>query len=430
MSSSSYQAQAYARVWQIQQMLHPKPSDLISASRFFIREGELAMWHQKKRKKSKRYFFLFNDIMLLTKRQSSKKYLLRIHITLRSPSVSVESIDSASFNWEFRLHCRTRSFILYANGEEDRELWTADMEKSIKGTHEEEKKTKEKHDTGETKIPTDQVASPRSDLSPRHQTSSSTPDNVKHGSNISTGPKKKAGKSSDSGRTRAASELPRAGSDDARARSVSELPKKSTNSGNARAASTQGLPAKKTRAQPAEIRSSPGIIQNEHVVTPVPFENSQTGIFVYPNPMTTNNPFLDVPAANQNPFATNTFTTGSNPYATNSPFAPNPNRMTMDPNMFRSGSPFATTPANFGQSSAFAAPSGGNSFGSASNPFSTNNPAPANPFATTPNPPASFGQPAPAPANPFMTNSSNPFATNNPNPFATTPAQPAAGHYF
>lgn len=32
------------------------------------------MWNDKKRKKQLRYFFLFNDILLLTKRESHKRY--------------------------------------------------------------------------------------------------------------------------------------------------------------------------------------------------------------------------------------------------------------------------------------------------------------------------------------------------------------------
>jgi len=133
----------YTRVWQIHAVLHPRPDDLISTSRFFIREGELYVWNEKKRKKQLRYFFLFNDIMLLTKRESHKRFWLRIHITLRSPYVSVEDIDNSSYNQEIRLHCRSRSFILYAPSDELRREWIDDIRASIAGTHKEEMDSKE-----------------------------------------------------------------------------------------------------------------------------------------------------------------------------------------------------------------------------------------------------------------------------------------------
>lgn len=70
------------------------------------------MWNQKKglvfivllpshllsRKKTMRFFFLFNDVMLLAKKKSSKssKYMLRVHITLRSPFVEIEDVKTVS----------------------------------------------------------------------------------------------------------------------------------------------------------------------------------------------------------------------------------------------------------------------------------------------------------------------------------------------
>jgi len=132
----------YTRVWEIHSLLHPKPDDLISTSRFFVREGELQIWDEKRRRKRKRYFFLFNDILLLTKRESHKRYWLRIHITLRSPYVSIEDTDSAGYSFEFRLHCRSRSFILYAPHGEARRDWIDDLQKSIEGKHKEELENK------------------------------------------------------------------------------------------------------------------------------------------------------------------------------------------------------------------------------------------------------------------------------------------------
>lgn len=52
------------------------------------------MFDSKKNKTKKRYFFLFNDVMLVTKKESKKRFWLRIHITLRSDYVSVEDAGS------------------------------------------------------------------------------------------------------------------------------------------------------------------------------------------------------------------------------------------------------------------------------------------------------------------------------------------------
>jgi len=107
-----------------------------------VREGELGIWDEKKRQKKIRYFFLFNDILLLCKKESSKRYWLRIHITLRSPSVTIEEIGNSSFNNEFRLHCRSRSFMLYAPTPDAKEDWVKDLQRAIKGEFAQEEKDK------------------------------------------------------------------------------------------------------------------------------------------------------------------------------------------------------------------------------------------------------------------------------------------------
>jgi len=74
----------------------------------------------------------------LTKKESYKRYWLRIHVTLRSPYVSVEESESGSFNVEFRLHCRSRSFIFYAPTPDIKKDWCSDIRKSITGDHKDE----------------------------------------------------------------------------------------------------------------------------------------------------------------------------------------------------------------------------------------------------------------------------------------------------
>jgi len=133
-------------VWDINQMLSPKPHDFISTSRFFVKEGMLVLWDDRKRCKVKRYCFLFNDLFLFTiPKKKGKKFQLLIYMTLRTPSVSVESVDNSSYNSEFRLHARRKSFIFFAETPEDRKYWVKAVEASIKGTHPEEQHTKAVH---------------------------------------------------------------------------------------------------------------------------------------------------------------------------------------------------------------------------------------------------------------------------------------------
>jgi len=125
----------YSRVLQIYQKLTPKPQDMISSDRFFVREGYLHYWDNKKDKLKKRYFFLFNDILLATKKEINKKYWLRIHITLRSPNVSVEDMETNPF--QFKLHCKLRTFTFQTDSPELKEAWLEDILGSVSGYHDE-----------------------------------------------------------------------------------------------------------------------------------------------------------------------------------------------------------------------------------------------------------------------------------------------------
>jgi len=177
-------------------LLYPKPDDLISPDRFFVREAEMYMWDEKKKKKKKRFFFLFNDILLLCRRETHKRYWLRINITLRSPYVSVEDIENASFNNEFRLHCRSRSFILYAMTGEQKKDWIADLRHSIAGSHPEEKKNDGKLETEqkdevrktkkETKVSVEDIEDPEPEPEPAKKKDSSRNKSRKTPKKIST----------------------------------------------------------------------------------------------------------------------------------------------------------------------------------------------------------------------------------------------------
>jgi len=127
-----------SRVWEIHDVLTPKPPDLVTDGRFFVREGTMQMWSDKDKKQKPRHFFLFNDIMLVCKKEKSRKYWLRIHITLNSPTVSVEEQGR-----EIRLYCRTRTFVLFPYSPQERQSWVEDIMASVKGTHDDKRRKHE-----------------------------------------------------------------------------------------------------------------------------------------------------------------------------------------------------------------------------------------------------------------------------------------------
>jgi hypothetical protein len=116
----------------------------VSAARFFIREGDLFLWDTKLSRKVLYTIFLFNDILLITSRKK-KKFRLRVFVTLRTPSCSVEIVDSSGHNFEFRVHCKTKSFYFYCDSDNDRKKWIKDINCSIKGNHQEELDTRKIH---------------------------------------------------------------------------------------------------------------------------------------------------------------------------------------------------------------------------------------------------------------------------------------------
>jgi len=62
MSTSASASYMYTRVWEIHQLLYPKPEDLTSPDRFAVREEELYMWDEKRKKKrnvSSSYLMIF-----------------------------------------------------------------------------------------------------------------------------------------------------------------------------------------------------------------------------------------------------------------------------------------------------------------------------------------------------------------------------------
>jgi len=59
-------------------------------------DGEIDVYNSTERRMKHRYFFLFNDVLLLTKKEGSRRFWLKVYISLRT-SLRVEDVpDTAS----------------------------------------------------------------------------------------------------------------------------------------------------------------------------------------------------------------------------------------------------------------------------------------------------------------------------------------------
>jgi len=128
------------RMQEIFQRLYPKPQEFITPKRFFIREGDVEMFHHNKRRRVTRHIYLFNDRILVTRRKTGTfaKYSdwLKIDVSLRAREVDIEMMKTVSHNNEFRLHLPGKlTYIFYAISPEEREAWVSDINKSMKGEH-------------------------------------------------------------------------------------------------------------------------------------------------------------------------------------------------------------------------------------------------------------------------------------------------------
>jgi len=114
---------------------------------FFVREGDLLVYHSRKRKKVIRHFYLFNDRLLVTKQTNSTftkhSDWLKIDVSLRARDVDIENMKTVSNNNELRLHLPGRvTYLIFARNVEEKDQWCDDIKKSIKGEHKGDKKKK------------------------------------------------------------------------------------------------------------------------------------------------------------------------------------------------------------------------------------------------------------------------------------------------
>jgi len=124
-------------ITRIYNSLIPKPAELVSvADRRFVREGDLTIFSERSKHHRVCHFFLFNDVMLQTTKEGSKKYKLEIFINLRF-GLQVGDVPDSTYkipNVEFRLYTRQKTVFLFAICEEDKHLWLSDLKQCINGS--------------------------------------------------------------------------------------------------------------------------------------------------------------------------------------------------------------------------------------------------------------------------------------------------------
>jgi len=112
-------------VLNIYKMLDPKPSELLVPGRKFLKEGAIQIYNAKQKKKKPRYFFLFNDVLLLVKKEGSKKYWLKVYISLRTGLRVQDVTDSTNIpsDVEFRIYSPKKTLICFAPLEKMKLEW-------------------------------------------------------------------------------------------------------------------------------------------------------------------------------------------------------------------------------------------------------------------------------------------------------------------
>jgi len=135
MSTGHYVSPDVKRVYN---MLTPKPKELLREAqhRKYLREGDIGVWNAKERRLKQRYFFLFNDVLLLCKREGRNSYWLKVFVSLRT-SLRIEDVpDSQTPNKvEFRLYAPKKTFVLFANSQEEKHAWIRDIRASCQGEY-------------------------------------------------------------------------------------------------------------------------------------------------------------------------------------------------------------------------------------------------------------------------------------------------------
>jgi len=116
-------------------MLDPKPPELLTPGRKFIKEGPIYFYNPKDKRKKPRYFFLFNDCLLVAKRERQTKFWLRFFVSLKS-GLKVEDVLDSVHNppdVEFRIYAPKKTLICFAQTPRAKLEWLDAIHRCISG---------------------------------------------------------------------------------------------------------------------------------------------------------------------------------------------------------------------------------------------------------------------------------------------------------
>lgn len=120
----------HRRVWSL---LRPQPRQ--TGPRRFLREGRIKQYSPRQKRVKKKYMFLFSDCLLITRRDSSKRYQMKIFCFLRAiQGVRLIGIRPKRTEWEFHLHTGKKNLIFFAISRVEAEAWIEAIEYARAGS--------------------------------------------------------------------------------------------------------------------------------------------------------------------------------------------------------------------------------------------------------------------------------------------------------
>mmetsp|Transcript_18434 Transcript_18434/g.23360 ORF Transcript_18434/g.23360 Transcript_18434/m.23360 type:complete len:294 (-) Transcript_18434:53-934(-) len=134
MDERDRQIEREKQVRQIHKMLVPRPKELLMSPRAIVKYGTVSMKVIKGKKPRKlRFLFLFNDVLLITKRESKSSFRLRFYISLRSSHKVQDIKGEGKYAGELQLICPKKSFSFIAKNQQQKREWIEALTGSIEG---------------------------------------------------------------------------------------------------------------------------------------------------------------------------------------------------------------------------------------------------------------------------------------------------------
>eukprot|EP01096_Ripella_sp_DP13-Kostka_P001293 TRINITY_DN11537_c0_g1_i1.p1 TRINITY_DN11537_c0_g1~~TRINITY_DN11537_c0_g1_i1.p1 ORF type:complete len:236 (-),score=111.08 TRINITY_DN11537_c0_g1_i1:10-717(-) len=161
-ASSIGREEAVLRVFK---SLTPKPKELLLSPRNFVREGKIKIRSGKTKKP--RYLFLFNDVLLISKKETSlgsTKYWLRVYARLRSDLRFEEPQSSPNPDLEFLLVAPKKTYTMVAESPAAKKEWLQLFERCLAGEFDPTKQVIVREESSSSGPPSDAPPTPNKEI--------------------------------------------------------------------------------------------------------------------------------------------------------------------------------------------------------------------------------------------------------------------------